>query len=423
MMAPAPRAYRPRPAVQILLVALLNLLGSAYALAAPTSLCSSVSPAPPGTCVIGGSVAVAQMQAACQSAPGSNPCATFRGVCGNASVSHYSLATIAQRLDTLIKQLPSASATSSCATTSAARQLANEMTDALIANDVYATSAQSYLPAFVQRIPNTDLSTLAPLGIRQASLLSDPATGFYASVYYDRYTAQYVIANRGTVISPFHPITTSKDLSTDVRQALGYPTPQYNVDAARLARALGGAHNVLLTGHSLGGGLAALEAYMTGDPAVTFDAAGLSLATMNQNGATPSASIINIDVAGEFLGQMQGHSLRSDFACALRGGLANIVQRTATLAILHTLASSYGIPYSQAMLPTTILPLAVGRQVPAPLTRWSSTQTNSESVIPPNTGTCLAQVYQEVVRYHAADQVVHALNYELTQLICKQGAP
>lgn len=120
---------------------------------------------------------------------------------------------------------------------------------------------------------------------------------------------------------------------------------------------------------------------------------------------------------------MQGHSLRSDFACALRGGLANIVQRTATLAILHTLASSYGIPYSQAMLPTTILPLAVGRQVPAPLTRWSSTQTNSESVIPPNTGTCLAQVYQEVVRYHAADQVVHALNYELTQLICKQGAP
>ena len=65
MTAPVPRAYRPRPAVQILLVALLNLLGSAYALAAPISLCSSVSPAPPGACVIGGSVAVAQMQAAC----------------------------------------------------------------------------------------------------------------------------------------------------------------------------------------------------------------------------------------------------------------------------------------------------------------------------------------------------------------------
>jgi len=59
------------------------------------------------------------------------------------------------------------------------------MTDALISTDVYSGKAQAYLPSFVQRIPNTDTSALAVLGINQPGLLSHPASGFYASVYYD----------------------------------------------------------------------------------------------------------------------------------------------------------------------------------------------------------------------------------------------
>ena len=363
--------------------------------------------------------------AQCQPTASPQPCKTFHGLCSQTAVAHYSMVNIAQRLDNLVKQLPASSASSACSTTAAAQKLANEMTDALISNDVYNNSAQAYLPSFVQRIPNTDTSALAVLGIHSPTRLSDPATGFYASVYYDRYTGQYIVANRGTVISLTHPITSSHDLATDVRQALGYSTRQYNVDAYKLAHALANANqkNIVLTGHSLGGGLAALEAYITGDPAVTFDAAGLSAATKAQDQANQSAAVVNVDVNGEFLGQMQGHSLRHDFACSLNSNPLTLPMRLETLAVLHGIADLYGLNYNQVMSPSTILPLATGRQVMVPLTQWSSTATNSETTVTPDIGTCLNQVIQEAVNYHAADKVVHALNYELTQLICHGGTP
>jgi hypothetical protein len=327
------------------------------------------------------------------------------------------MVNISQRLDNLVKQLPSSTAPSACSTTAAAQKLANEMTDALISNDVYHSHAQVYLPSFVQRIPNNDTLALAVLGINQSKLLSDPATGFYASVYKNMHTGQYIVANRGTVISPWHPVVTSADVTTDVRQALGYPIPvprQYGVDARKLGDALVKTHqhNVVLTGHSLGGGLAALEARLTGDPAVTFDSAGVSQYTLSMTGASSSAKIINMEVNGQFLGQMQGHSLRSDFACALR------TEPGTTTLLLYAIAQFSGVNFSQAMKSTTILPRSLGQQVVLPLTHWSSTSMNSETAVTPSIGTCLANIVKEATVYHSADMVVHALNYELTQLIC-----
>ena len=377
---------------------------------------------PPESCCIRNSaMAEAQVSLAqCQPTASPQPCKTFHGLCSQTAVAHYSMVNIAQRLDNLVKQLPASSASSACSTTAAAQKLANEMTDALISNDVYHSHAQHYLPSFVQRIPNTDTLALGVLGIHSPTLLSDPATGFYASVYKNLHTGQYIVANRGTVISPWHPVVTSRDLSTDIRQALGYPTPvprQYGVDATNLGSALAKSHqqNVVLTGHSLGGGLAALEARLTGDPAITFDSAGVSQYTLNTTEANSSANIINMEVNGQFLGQMQGHSLRSDFSCALR------TEPGTTSLLLYAIAQFSGVNFSQAMKSTTILPRSLGQQVVLPLTHWSSTSMNSETAVTPSTGTCLANVVREATVYHKADMVVHALNYELTQLVCPKG--
>jgi hypothetical protein len=362
--------------------------------------------------------------AQCQPTASPQPCKTFHGLCSRIAVAHYSMVNIAQRLDNLVNQLPASSAPSACSTTAAAQKLANEMTDALVSNDVYNNCndlhnqcVQPYLPSFVQRIPNTDTSALAVLGIKHSKLLSDPATGFYASVYKDFYTGQYIVANRGTVISASHPILTSKDVTTDVRQALGYSAKQYDHDAKNLGNALTNApqHDVVLTGHSLGGGLAAVEARITGDPAVTFDSAGVSQYTLHVTHAHSSANIINMEVNGQFLGQMQGHSLRSDFYCAL------LTQPETSLLLLSTIAVSSRVNFFKAMKSTTILPRSLGQQVVLPLTDWSSTSTNSETAATPFTGTCLPNIMIEATVYHKADRVVHALNYELTQLICPKG--
>jgi len=76
------------------------------------------------------------------------------------------------------------------------------------------------------------------------------------------------------------------DVGADVKQPLGLST-QYSLSAsnAQKINEQVGDSELTFTGHSLGGGLAALNANLTGNEAITFNAAGVGKLTKYANGS------------------------------------------------------------------------------------------------------------------------------------------
>ncbi len=98
----------------------------------------------------------------------------------------------------------------------------------------------------------------------------NPKNGFAAALYRGM-DGKYYLSFRGT------KVYSGGDWRANIAQSLSVKTSQYN-QAVALARlvyeATGG--NVIMVGHSLGGGLATAGAYATGADAYTYNAAGLS---------------------------------------------------------------------------------------------------------------------------------------------------
>ncbi|WP_145555027.1 DUF2974 domain-containing protein [Yersinia canariae] len=144
---------------------------------------------------------------------------------------------------------------------------------ALLAKDVYAPVTGS-LAGFTRLSDDA----LMNAGIDPASL-SDSASGFLAGIYSDN--QQYVLSFAGT--------NDINDWLSNIRQATGYEDVQYNqaVALGKTAKmAFGDA--LVITGHSLGGGLATTAALASGAFAVTFNAAGVSDHTLNRLGMNPA---------------------------------------------------------------------------------------------------------------------------------------
>ena len=109
---------------------------------------------------------------------------------------------------------------------------------------------------------------LAVLGIDPDSL--EGPGGFQAGIYRDD-DGGYVLAFAGTDPSSL------EDWGANLQQGVGALSAQHGQAiglAEQLSRAVG-ADNVVLTGHSLGGGLASTASVATDLPAVTFNAAGV----------------------------------------------------------------------------------------------------------------------------------------------------
>ena len=150
-----------------------------------------------------------------------------------------------------------------------------------------------------------DGSALEALGIDPDSL-TGPG-GFQANIYRDD-EGRYVLAFAGTDPSSI------SDWGANAQQGVGALSSQH-LQAIGLAQHLAGAvgsDNMVLTGHSLGGGLASTASVATDVPAVTFNAAGvhpntvLAAATLGHESPTlDPGQVRNYHVRGEILTTLQ----------------------------------------------------------------------------------------------------------------------
>ena len=133
-----------------------------------------------------------------------------------------------------------------------------------IANAVYNPSITNVENGW-HRVPEHELHSY---GTKESRL--HRSSGLRAGVYTND-TGQTVVAFAGT-----NP-RSGADLLTDVAQDIGLPTAQYR-QAQELVRNVAearGPENVVVVGHSLGGGLASTSALENGVRAVVFNAAGV----------------------------------------------------------------------------------------------------------------------------------------------------
>ncbi len=142
---------------------------------------------------------------------------------------------------------------------------------ALMAADVFRDVANP--PSGFRVATDADLGKL---GLKPADLTSTQSP-FRARVFVKGAgaDAQFVVSFRGS--------TSSADWKANFQQSLGLTSDHYRKALAIGSKlALAGNVNVTLTGHSLGGGLASAAAIASGRSATTFNAAGLSDATIKQ---------------------------------------------------------------------------------------------------------------------------------------------
>lgn len=132
----------------------------------------------------------------------------------------------------------------------------------MLSDAAYDQGAQ--LPSGWKAVPKDSIPSIPSV------LWSDNSSGFSADLYQDA-NGNYVLAFRGTEAKPFVDFDI-KDIETDLLNPL--TTKKQYIDAANLAAVLETNYpGLILTGHSLGGGLAQYASSSTGLKAVTFNAA------------------------------------------------------------------------------------------------------------------------------------------------------
>ncbi len=188
---------------------------------------------------------------------------------------------------------------------------------ALMSYDSYHKESFKYvLPEGVSRVKSD--SELHQVGLTHEMLDQNHVNGYFAALYKDENRVSfidgephYVLANRGTEanepISNFMALY--RDMESNTVNAMSSLAGQYD-QAVIIAKILisNTRGNVTFTGHSLGGGLASLQAVSTRQPAITFNAAGVSdeLLRKLEISADPSRYVDAYYLKGDGLSAIQG---------------------------------------------------------------------------------------------------------------------
>ncbi|QDO84031.1 DUF2974 domain-containing protein [Shewanella psychropiezotolerans] len=156
----------------------------------------------------------------------------------------------------------------------------------------------------------------APLGLElldtadipglENAVLMDEDTGFGAALFKSEINDETMLTYRGTN----NGVTGVDDWRTNGAQGMGKQTKQYD-QAMDLADLVSQSLDVVLVGHSLGGGLAASAIGVTGMEGYTFNAAGLHENTVSRQGGLKMEQINQLvqtqAVDGEVLTLLQGN--------------------------------------------------------------------------------------------------------------------
>lgn len=137
------------------------------------------------------------------------------------------------------------------------------------------------------------------------SMLHDAKSGFDAAFYRN---------DQGNVVLAFCGTDEGKDWKHNLGQGLGFADAQYAsaIQLGSQARQAFG-QDLMISGHSLGGGLAAASAMVNDVPAVTYNAAGVNDRTLEREGLDASAAK---DYAAE--GLIRGYHVKNELLTHLQ---------------------------------------------------------------------------------------------------------
>lgn len=156
-------------------------------------------------------------------------------------------------------------------------QSREELRNAIAAGNVYNIDEYGEGPVDDPRfalndIPFTDLRDDYGIDTATAGLVGEGPDGLKSAVFRDYVSGKYILAFAGT------DFQSAIDWLANIKQGIGWDSSQY-ANAAQIATALNDSpkiqNKLVITGHSLGGGLASLTSLETGVHADTFNSAGL----------------------------------------------------------------------------------------------------------------------------------------------------